>query len=39
MATVNQLVRIPIDEDVYALNAACASAVALYAFKEKLNPH
>lgn len=38
MATVNQLVRIPIDEDVYALNAACASAVALYAFKENFKP-
>lgn len=38
MATVNQLVRIPIDEDVYALNAACASAVALYAFKENIRP-
>lgn len=37
-ATVDQLVRIPIDEDVYALNAACASAVALYAFKASFKP-
>ncbi len=28
---VQTLVRIPIDQEVYALNAACASAVALYA--------
>lgn len=32
-------VRIPIDEEVYALNAACASAVGLYAFSQGLNHH
>ena len=31
LGQVDQLVRIPIDQAVYALNAACASAVALYA--------
>ncbi len=36
LQTVNQLVRIPIDDGVYALNAACASAVALYAFRQNV---
>lgn len=31
----DQFVRIPIDEHVYALNAACASAVGLYAFSRQ----
>lgn len=31
-------VRIPIDEHVYALNAACASAVGLYAFSRQRAP-
>lgn len=33
---VQTLVRIPIDGDVYALNAACASAVALYALTNRM---
>jgi tRNA G18 (ribose-2'-O)-methylase SpoU len=32
LAMADHYVRIPIDERVYALNAACASAVGLYAF-------
>lgn len=35
-AEVTDLARIPIDQGVYALNAACASAVALYAVKMSL---
>ncbi len=31
-------VRIPIDTHVYALNAACASAVAMYAFTRQIAP-
>ena len=31
LTTLTQLVRIPINQDVYALNAACASSVAMYA--------
>ncbi len=31
----DHFVRIPIDQHVYALNAACASAVALYAFSRQ----
>lgn len=35
-AEVTDLARIPIDPEVYALNAACASAVALYAARMAL---
>lgn len=35
LAQADHFVRIPIDEHVYALNAACASAVGLYAFSRQ----
>jgi len=35
LAESDHFVRIPIDEQVFALNAACASAVALYAFSRQ----
>ncbi len=38
LAEVQHLVRIPIDAEVYALNAACASAVALYALTNQNQP-
>jgi RNA methyltransferase, TrmH family len=34
--TCDQLVRIPILQEVYALNASCASAVALYELSQKM---
>lgn len=36
LPSLNQLIRIPINQDVYALNAACASAVAMYEVSLKL---
>jgi tRNA G18 (ribose-2'-O)-methylase SpoU len=36
LPAINQLIRIPINQDVYALNAACASAVAMYEVSLKL---